>query len=168
MATEATEPFAAERRVLISHPSMLNSLRLRAAYTYWDGKRQNALMPSRADIDPVEIPQLLPYVILIDVTREPLDFRYRLVGTQVCEIMRRDYTGRRFSDIPGSGKESALWQECDAVVSSKAPMYWQTPYVDPQSSLRKVEAVLLPLSSDRVNVTMIFQVISFERGPTAA
>jgi hypothetical protein len=152
--------------VLISHPSSLNSPRLRAAYTYWDGKRQNKLMPSRADIDPVEIPQLLPYVILIDVTRGPLDFRYRLVGTQACNIMPRDFTGQFFSKIPGNGKESAAWQECDAVVSSKAPMYWQTPYVAPQSSLRNVQKVLLPLSNDRINVTMIFEVISFEWGPT--
>lgn len=153
--------------MLISHPSMLNSVRLRAAYTYWDSKRQNKLMPSRADIDPVEIPRLLPYVILIDVTREPLDFRYRLVGTRACSIMPRDFTGQFFSKIPGNGKGSILWQECDAVVSSKAPMYWQTPHVAPQSSLHKVENVLLPLSNDRVNVTMIFEVINFEGGPTA-
>jgi PAS domain-containing protein len=74
--------------VLISHPSMLNAPRLRAALTYWDAKRQNKLMPPRSDIDPVEIPRLLPYVMLIDVVREPLDFRYRLMGTQACDIMR--------------------------------------------------------------------------------
>jgi hypothetical protein len=154
--------------VLITHPSMLNSPRLREAYIYWDAKRQTKLMPSRADLDPVEIPRLLPYVILIDVMREPLDFRYRLVGTQACFIMRRDFTGQIFSEIPGSGKESALWQGCEAVVSSKAPMYWQLPYAGPDRFLRNYENVLLPLSNDGVSVTMIFKVISFERGPTAA
>ena len=152
--------------MLISDPSMLSSPRLREAYAYWDAKRLNKLMPSRSDIDPVEIPRLLPYVILIDVVREPLDFRYRLMGTQASDIMRRDFTGQFFSRIPGKEKDSTRWLECDAVVSSKAPMYWETPYVGPERFLRTYENVLLPLSKDGVNVTMIFEVISFERGPT--
>jgi hypothetical protein len=146
---------------------MLSSPRLREAYAYWDAKRKNKLMPSRADIDPVEMPRLLPYIILIDVVREPLDFRYRLIGTQACSIMRRDFTGQFFSKIPGNEKESALWRGCDAVVGSKAPMYWQLPYVGPDRFLRDYENVLLPLSNDGVNVTMIFKVISFERGPSS-
>jgi hypothetical protein len=151
--------------VLITHSSMLNSPRLREAYIYWDGKRQSKLMPSRGDIDPIEIPRLLPYVVLIDVLREPLDFRYRLVGTQACVIMRRDFTGQIFSEIPGNGQESARWQGCEAVVSSKAPMYWQIPYLGPERFPRQYENVSLPLSKDGINVTMIFNVISFERGP---
>jgi hypothetical protein len=46
-------------------------------------------------------------------------------------------------------------------------MYWQTPYVGPERFLRSDENLLLPLSNDGVNVTMIFTVISFERGPAA-
>jgi hypothetical protein len=146
---------------------MLNSPRLREAYAYWDAKRKNKLMPARADIDPVEMPRLLPYIILIDVVGEPLDFRYRLIGTQACSIMRRDFTGQFFSKIPGNEKESALWRGCDAVVGSKAPMYWQLPYVGPDRFLRDYENVLLPLSNDGVKVTMIFKVITFERGPSS-
>lgn len=82
--------------MLITHPSMLNSPRLREAYIYWDARRQSKLMPSRTDIDPIEIPRLLPYVVLIDVLREPIDFHYRLIGTQACVTMGRDFTGRFF------------------------------------------------------------------------
>ena len=154
--------------LLISDPSMLNSRRLREAYSYWNTKRRNKLMPSRSDIDPIEFPPLLPYVILIDVVREPLDFRYRLVGTQACEIMRGDFTGQFFSKIPGKGRDSALWHGCDAVVSSKAAISWEIPYDGPERFLRSYENVLLPLSNDGFNVTMIFKVISFERGQTPA
>jgi PAS domain len=164
-----TAPLRRRRGVLlISDPSMLNSPRLREAYAYWNAKRRNKLMPSRSDIDPVEIPPLLPYVFLIDVVREPLDFRYQLIGTQACDIMRGDFTGQFFSKIPGKGKGTALWQGCDAVLSSKAAMSWDIPYVGPERFLRSYKNVLLPLSNDGVNVTMIFKVISFERGPTPA
>jgi hypothetical protein len=153
--------------LLISDPATLNAPRLREAYLYWDAKRRDRLMPTRSDIDPVEIPRLLPYVILIEVVREPLDFRYRLIGTQARDIMRQDFTGKCFSEIRGKGKESALWYGCEAVVRSKAPISEKTPYVGPERFLRNCENVLLPLSNDRVNVTMIFKVISFERGPRA-
>jgi hypothetical protein len=85
---------------------------------------------------------------------------YRLIGTQARDIMRQDFTGKCFSEIPGKGKESALWY-CEAVVRRKAPISWTERF------LRNCENALLPLSNDRVNVTMIFKVISFERGPRA-
>jgi hypothetical protein len=34
--------------------------RVRAIYRYWDSKRNGRLMPRRADLDPVDIPKLLP------------------------------------------------------------------------------------------------------------
>jgi hypothetical protein len=45
----------------------LQSERLRVAYAYWEAKRDGRLMPSRSDIDPTDIPKLLPYVTLIEV-----------------------------------------------------------------------------------------------------
>jgi len=119
-------------------------------------------MPSRADIDPVEIPALLPYVMLIDVV-EPLNFRYRLIGTEARSIMRRNYTGRLFSEIEGKGDSSILWQGCEAVVRGKQPLSLTAPYVG-TDALRHCENVMLPLSDNRVDVTMILKVISFERG----
>lgn len=119
-------------------------------------------MPSRADIDPVEIPTLLPYVMLIDVV-EPLDFRYRLIGGEARSIMRRNYTGRLFSEIDGKGESSILWRGCESVVRGKQPLSFSPPYIGSET-LRHCENVLLPLSDNRVDVTMIFKVISFERG----
>ena len=119
-------------------------------------------MPSRLDIDPVEIPALLPYVMLIDVVK-PLNFRYRLIGTEARSIMRRNYTGQLFSEIDGKGESSLLWQGCESVVRGKQPLSLSPPYVG-ADTLKKCENVLLPLSDNRVDVTMILKVISFERG----
>ena len=120
-------------------------------------------MPSPIDIDPVEIPALVPYVMLIDVVGEPLDFRYRLIGAAARSIMRRDYTGLFFSEIAGKGDGSVLWQGCAAVVRDKQPISLSPPYAGHESALKDCENVMLPLSDDRVAVTMILKVISFER-----
>lgn len=148
----------------VSNGQSLNSPLLREAHAYWESKRQNRLMPSRSDIDPIEIPRLLPYIILLDVLPEPLDFGYRLIGTAARSIMRADYTGRIFSQIPGKGSDSVLWRLCETVVRSKTPLSESPPYVGHERFLKNCENVLLPLSEDRVNVNMIFKVISFERG----
>ncbi|HEV2551158.1 MAG TPA: PAS domain-containing protein [Stellaceae bacterium] len=147
-------------------PLTLRSERLRAAHAYWLSKRNGRAMPSRADIDPTEIPTLLPYIILIDVL-DPLDFRYRLIGTEVRNISRRDYTGLRFSEVDGKGKESVLWQGCEALVRSKAPRSHRPPYVGSDAFVTNCENVLLPLSNDQTNVNMILKVISFERARKA-
>ncbi|MBG06491.1 MAG: hypothetical protein CMM59_20710 [Rhodospirillaceae bacterium] len=56
---------------VISNPSaefiQSRNERIRGIYEYWDSKRQGRRMPSRADIDPVEIPEYLSNVILVDV-----------------------------------------------------------------------------------------------------
>jgi len=53
------------------------------ALNYWESKLNGRRMPARRDFEPVfEIPHLLPWVILVDVLREPLDFRYRVIGVR--------------------------------------------------------------------------------------
>ena len=55
-------------------------------------------MPSRAEIEPTEIPTLLPYLALIDVELNPRRFRWRLVGTHITGAMGYDYTRFYFDE----------------------------------------------------------------------
>jgi hypothetical protein len=53
---------------------------VREGYSYWRAKGGAAPMPARSDCDPLlEVPYLAPSLMLKDVRRSPLDFRYRLV-----------------------------------------------------------------------------------------
>jgi hypothetical protein len=144
-------------------PGQLSAARLREAYAYWDGLRGGRAMPSRGDIDPIDMRGFLAFVMLIDVL-DPLDFRYRLIGTEARNILHRNYTGLRFSELPGKGPGSIVWATCEQVVRSRAPFSRTPPYVGPEAHLQRCENLLLPLSGDGVNVTTILKVISFERG----
>ncbi|HET8726280.1 MAG TPA: PAS domain-containing protein [Alphaproteobacteria bacterium] len=150
---------------LIQDAFELSSPRLRQAYAYWDGKRLGRRMPARRDLDPLDIPTLLPNVMLLDVLSDPLDFRYRLIGTEVRSRFHRDYTGVRLSELPDKGRGSIVWQNSEQVVISKAPFSRMPPYVGPDEYVRGGENLLLPLSDDDETVNMIFQVIEFERSP---
>ena len=72
-------------------------------------------MPSRRDLDPCEIPQLLPYLILVDVFSDPPDFRYRLIGTQIVAQSRRDFTDQPFSVRHRHGAGRARVDACVAL-----------------------------------------------------
>jgi hypothetical protein len=100
------------------------------------------------------------------IPRQAVDFQYRLIGTETRNISRRDYTGLRFSEIEGKGRNSVLWRGCEAVVHSKAPISESPPYAGSDVFLRNCENVMLPLSDDQI-MTMILKVISFDRGLVA-
>src|SRR3954451_11821440 len=96
---------------------------LQDALAYWEGKRAGRRMPARRDLDPVlEIPHLLPWIILADVLRAPLDFRYRLIGAGGVDRARQNYTGKLFSELPDIGPDSHLWQQRATVVETGAPL----------------------------------------------
>jgi len=132
--------------------------RIRRAYEYWDSKRLGRSMPSRADIDPNEIRDLLPGIILIDVAHDPLRLTYRLVGTDEVEARGYDPTGRDvkehvFAVTPEFGLETyALAAERGVVV------YDQEPWSAPNPRLCEVGSIVMPLSSDGriVNKLMAF------------
>ena len=49
-------------------------------YAYWARLREGGRLPGRDDIRPDDFKRLLPTISLIDVQREPMDFRLRLAG----------------------------------------------------------------------------------------
>jgi hypothetical protein len=148
---------------IIRDAAELSAPRLKEALLYWQGKRAGRAMPARRDFDPVEVPKLLPYVMLYDVLTAPLDFRYRLIGTEARSLLSQDYTGKRFSEVAGKGAGSVIWDNCEQVVRAKAPFSRAPPYIGPEPHLRNCENLLMPFSEDGDAVNLIVQVISFER-----
>jgi len=75
--TPATQPSR-----LLRHPDLLRLL------DYWRGKRRGRPMPSRDDIDPVEIGWALSRIFLVDYSPED-GFRYRLAGAEIAAVVGR-------------------------------------------------------------------------------
>jgi hypothetical protein len=129
---------------------------------YWDSKRAGRRMPARRDIEPTEILDLLPYVVLIDVEREPLDFRYRLVGTAVAARIGHDHTGARFSALGPQGRGSEVWNTALRILEEKRPIVSYVPYVGFNRWIQNYRDISMPLSENNDDVNMIFGVLQFE------
>ena len=128
-------------------PNAFHSDRLRQLYAYWRSKAKGRL-PARADIDPADIPQLLPFLFMIDVEHNPRRFRFRLVGTQVCTWAGRDVTGV-YLDDPNYGPRGPIIQRQYAeVVDRGVPYYTQQPAARPDRDYIFYERLVLPLAAD--------------------
>jgi hypothetical protein len=132
-------------------------------WAYWDGLRTGRSMPSRADLDPAAITSVLPYLLLIDVLRDPLDFRFRLVGTEIDRIVAGTYTGVHFSNLPHMRRGNDIWAAYAQVVASGAPLCSEIEYVGPIDYVRRMAHAQFPLSDDGRAVNMICTVVDIER-----
>ena len=88
-------------------------------YSYWAGLRRGARLPARGDVDPAALKRLLPTVSLIDIRREPLDFRVRLAGTGLYSVYGREITGRALTDVYNAAAADYWRQELTAVVEER-------------------------------------------------
>lgn len=135
--------------------------RLVDLYDYWTAKRGSRRAPTRADIDPLDIPELLPYLTLIDVLRDPLRFRYRLVGTAVVEALERDATGR-FADkrLLGTGAGEII-RTFERHVRECRPFHRRSSLSWHDQEWLIVDAIDLPLVDASGRVAIILRGNSF-------
>lgn len=136
---------------------------LQDALAYWESKKAGRPMPARRDLDPLlEVPHLAPWIVLVDVFQDPLDFKFRLVGSGVVDRSQGNHTGKLFSQMPGFGPGNYLWTHRAAVVESRLPIRSEPPYVGRVRAVRGVADIHLPLSDDGATVNMIFTVVAFD------
>lgn len=133
----------------------------RMSYDYWRQKRGERAMPARCDIDPAEILKILPHVFLLDVRQEPLDFRYRLIGTKMDQHMLGRYTGLWMSQIPHQKAPSRIWANCRKAALEGRPLAGDTPYIGKGKEFLTTEDLLMPLSDDGRAVQMLFITVAF-------
>jgi hypothetical protein len=143
----------------------MNSALIAAGYRYWDSRRRGRTMPARADLDPlIDVPRLVPNVMLFDVRHDPLDFRWRLVGSGVRRHFWKDYTGAWFSEDPKyNDRESSVWRSLDLVEKNRQPVLLRPIYVGPHDDFVYVENILMPLQVDRAGWGMQMVFIDFIR-----
>jgi hypothetical protein len=141
--------------------SELNSEIVRAAVAYWESKRAGKGPPLSRSFDPLELPRLLPHLMLKDVRRDPWDFRYRVVGTVVREHSRHNWTGKWMSEVEGQGAGSTVFRVMRWVSEGGTPAIFRPPYVGPHKEFKYCEAAVMPWADadglvDRVLVAVDF------------
>ncbi len=125
---------------------------LRDLYEYWNGKKGDRKMPSRPDICPTEIVDLLPKIILIDVEYEPQRFRFRLVGTDVVRVMGQDATGKYLDELSSN---SVIHDRLSWLIQHKTTYYVTSQLDWLNRGFQKYNVLGLPLGDEAGKVNMI-------------
>lgn len=112
-------------------------------YDYWLSKHVAGRPPSRNDLDPpVDVPRLIPNIMLIDVDGDVL--RYRLVGTAIWGRYGFDLTG---TTIEARNPAEAEWRGTLKTVCHDKVARLITSPVDGHADRLHV-AVAMPLYSE--------------------
>ena len=129
------------------------SARLRALLRYWEEKSAGRAMPFRHQIEPTEIPRLLPIALLADVT--PAGTRMRLLGSEATAAYGKETRGLGVAEIQ-FGDFTVPWLDAFfRVIQSGKPACAAGTYRR-GNELCRIETLLMPLTENGLSVSQVF------------
>lgn len=131
--------------------------RLAGLYRYWRKIRPDGGLPGRQHFDPVDVPKALASIWLLDIQRDPLRFRYRLVGTNVVRTLGEDLTGRWLDEArPDVLKDPHYFDRYRFMLDTGRATWRHGPakmVADPH--WHTLENAMMPLAADGANVDIL-------------
>jgi hypothetical protein len=140
--------------------SETQSVKLRRAVSTWYRLRGDVFAPSRAHVQPAELKDALPWLVIVDVLDDGMDYRFALGGQRTIELVGGRHAGvaiSQLSESPFFSRVGRFFTRCceDAAPIAVGPI---TVHKKPSDWL-EAEAVALPLSDDGARVTGILAVM---------
>jgi hypothetical protein len=116
-------------------------------YAHWTRKRGGRAMPCRADINPKEFVSLLSQVFIADIC-QPLRFRFRLVGSAICNRWHKNFTGMWLDELDFDGELEPVLEQYASVARTGVPRVDKEEFVNEKGRYLHYRRLLLPLSED--------------------
>lgn len=129
---------------------------LQKLLAYWQSKCRDGRLPGRADIDPLDLRELLPFVYLIDVLPDGI-FRIRLLGEEHIAVYGHGLVGRTIDEAFRPAVAAEFNRLYAAVVRRREPVLnrGQVTWM-PHRAWMHYEGLHAPLASDGAAVDTIF------------
>lgn len=141
--------------------SLVQSHRIRTLNAYWQAKAHGR-MPARSEIDPVDVRELLPNLMMVDVIGEPARFRYRLVGTRVVQYTGFDFTSRCLDEMMFQGRD--FMEQCyRRMLAERRPIFGHYAWLVRSRHFGRCEFALFPLSDDGIAANRCISIEDYER-----
>jgi hypothetical protein len=136
------------------------STELVAALGLWESKRIGNELPARSDFSHDDFRQFMGNIVLVDVETDPRRYRYRLIGSNVTELVERDMTGRYLDDIYGEPDFRKVVHSFSTIMENRQPIRGYSDVSHARKGHIHVEVLDAPLASDGVNTDMIIKFVS--------
>ena len=134
-------------------------------FAHWKSRHRPEGMPGRAQLDPLELGDLLPGLWLVEVQRQPFRLRYRLVGARVVEAMGRDVTGLWFDEAHTTAASQPNYMERSKTVVETGVPSWRRgpPRLWRHDVYSQIENLILPLADDGRTIDLLIVLTVFYR-----
>jgi hypothetical protein len=133
---------------------------VRRFYEYWLAVTPPGRLPGRQHVAPEDIVPLLSRLWMLDVFRDPLRFRYRLVGTDITRSVQRELTGMWLDEAQPESINNVNLRDRYRFILETGQATWRRGktlwHRDPTHLL--VENCLAPLATDGETVDKVIAV----------
>ena len=123
--TGGTDPGSPALPVIeaIADAGRVADLNVRQFLSLWFAEMDAGRRPGKDFFDPLRLRFLLGSLSLLDVEKDPLRFRYRVVGTDIVQRLGVELTGKLLDDHPNQTFRPLLIQGCRVVYHTGRPVY---------------------------------------------
>jgi len=131
--------------------SLITEPKLLQLAEYWLSKRAGRPMPTRGDIDPLDIVWALPNVYLVDYERASGTYRYRLAGSDIEAVYQhalgsRSMRGATLRDFLDADKADLVERRWSGLVTRGDIIYMRGLIYHAADRILTGERLLLPLA----------------------
>ena len=146
-----------EVKLLPALPGSLGSYnpRLARLYDYWTGKCKGRVLPSRADIDPLEMKEWLGNLLLAEFFGGVENYRVRIDGSNLIGFGGKDRTGKGSEVLTSPEERNLIIAQYKPVLDTGQPAYFETRFLNSEGRYLREQKLLLPLSDDGATVNMV-------------
>lgn len=136
--------------------------KLRAAYEYWLTRSAGgSRIPDKAGFDPQEMRSFLSNVLLIDRESTTGRFRYRLAGTEICDVYGLEPKGRYVDELLHGEYRDFILGLYDRVVRENVCVYCETHLQIEMGAEKHVERLICPTTTNGYEIDCLFIVQHF-------
>lgn len=137
------------------------------AHAYWRRKCRDGCMPYRRDIDPTEIPRLLPHLLITELVEGGTRLRYRLAGTAVVAAYGAELTGKYCDEVCPPERRASIMAHYRLICEHKRPLLLRHRYLSSRNVPLICHRLVMPLSDDGATVSQFVAALRFDyRGKT--
>lgn len=132
-------------------------------FEHWDGVRDGKFAPSLLEFRLEDLPpQIVPYMVIVDILGPPVDFYYRFFGTKMVETAGFDISRKTyFADkVQGYGFVNA--EIFPHVIKERKSLATLTSWISIKGMRFSTTTIRLPISANNKDVTHAVSVNHFE------
>jgi hypothetical protein len=157
------------RHIATSDLGHVKDGRLRRLVAYWLDKRESRAATRRTDIDPIDIPSVLPVIWLYDYVQENGRFRCRLAGEDIRAMYKTNIVGQYLDQFVLARAWATIEEHYRAVIGQPAIGHAiGKVYSSGLDRMGHGERIVLPLSgNDGREITMLIGATVYEALPAS-